>query len=128
MIRVSCPRLRSRRQNGHRGSYDTTALGGGSSGTCNLMSDQSTAKAWPALPYEEWRETRNTLHMYTQVIGKLRLALSPFEPEWAHVPLYVSVRGLATSPIPVGLRTIEAEFDLIDHALVVRSSDGSTER
>ena len=48
---------------------------------------------WPPLPYEEWRETRNTLHMYTQVIGKLRLALSPFEPEWAHVPLYVSARG-----------------------------------
>jgi hypothetical protein len=83
---------------------------------------------WPALPYEEWRETRDTLHMYTQVIGKLRLALSPFEPEWAHVPLYVSTRGLTTPPIPIGLRTIDAEFDLIDHALVVRSSDGYTER
>jgi hypothetical protein len=83
---------------------------------------------WPPLPYEEWRETRNTLHMYTQVIGKLRLALSPFEPEWAHVPLYVSTRGLTTSPIPAGLRTIDAEFDLIDHVLVVRSSDGPIER
>jgi Family of unknown function (DUF5996) len=83
---------------------------------------------WPALPYEEWRETRDTLHMYTQVIGKLRLALSPFEPEWAHVPLYVTARGLTTSPIPVGLRTIDAEFDLLDHALVMRSSDGHTER
>jgi hypothetical protein len=68
---------------------------------------------WPPLPYEEWRETRDTLHMYAQVIGKLRLALSPFEPEWAHVPLYVSARGLTTPPIPVGLRTIDAEFDLI---------------
>jgi hypothetical protein len=83
---------------------------------------------WPALPFEEWRETRDTLHMYTQVIGKLRLALSPFEPEWAHVPLYVSARGLTTSTIPVGLRTIDVEFDLVDHALVVRSSDGSIER
>jgi Family of unknown function (DUF5996) len=92
------------------------------------MSDQPTVNAWPALPYEEWRETRNTLHMYTQVIGKLRLALSPFEPQWAHVPLYVTARGLTTSPMPVGLRTIDAEFDLIGHELVLRSSDGDMER
>ena len=83
---------------------------------------------WPALPYEDWRETRDTLHMYTQVIGKLRLALSPFEPEWAHVPLYVTARGLTTSPIPVGLRTFDAEFDFIDHVLVLRSSDGDLDR
>jgi hypothetical protein len=66
--------------------------------------------------------------MYTQVIGKLRLALSPPEPAWANVPLYVSARGLTTSPIPVGLGTIDAEFDLIDHALVIRSGDGRSER
>jgi hypothetical protein len=66
--------------------------------------------------------------MYTQVIGKLRLALSPFEPQWAHVPLYVSARGLTTSPIPVGLRAIDAELDLMAHELVVRSSDGRVER
>jgi len=83
---------------------------------------------WPPLPYEAWRETRDTLHMYTQVIGKLRLALSPFEPEWANVPLYVTARGLTTSPLPVGLRTIDAELDLIDHLLVLRSSDGTVER
>ena len=83
---------------------------------------------WPALPYEDWRDTRDTLHMYTQVIGKLRLALSPFEPEWAHVPLYVSPRGLTTSSIPVGLRTFDAEFDFIDHVLVVRTSDGDIDR
>jgi hypothetical protein len=83
---------------------------------------------WPALPYEEWRETRDTLHMYTQVIGKLRLALSPFEPEWAHIPLYVTARGLTTSTIPVGLRTVDVEFDFVDHALAIRSSDGLTER
>ena len=84
--------------------------------------------AWPSLPYEEWRATRDTLHMYTQVIGKLRLALSPFEPQWANVPLYVSARGLTTSPLPVGLRTVDAELDLIDHALVLRSSDGRIDR
>ncbi len=83
---------------------------------------------WPALPYGDWRETRDTLHMYTQVVGKLRLALSPFEPQWANVPLYVTARGLTTSPIPVGLRTFDAEFDLIDHVLVIRASDGHVER
>jgi hypothetical protein len=83
---------------------------------------------WPALPYEDWRETRDTLHMYTQVIGKLRLALSPFEPQWAHVPLYVTARGLTTSPIPVGLRAMDAELDLVGHELVIRSSDGGVER
>jgi hypothetical protein len=66
--------------------------------------------------------------MYTQVIGKLRLALSPFEPEWANVPLYLTARGLTTSPMPIGSRTLDAEFDLIEHVLVLRSSDGGIER
>jgi len=86
------------------------------------------AGEWPALPYAEWRDTRDTLHMYTQVIGKLRLALSPFEPGWANVPLYVTARGLSTSPLPFGLRTFDAEIDLHDHVLVLRSADGQTER
>lgn len=79
---------------------------------------------WPELPYEGWRDTLDTLHMYTQVLGKLRLALSPFEPVWANVPLYVTARGLSTSPLPHGL----AELDLIDHVLVLRSTDGSVQR
>src|ERR1035437_6094334 len=83
---------------------------------------------WPDLPYEEWSETCATLHMYTQVIGKLRLALSPFEPEWGNVPLYVTARGLTTSPLPVGLRTFDAELDLLEHAVILRSSDGRIER
>jgi hypothetical protein len=83
---------------------------------------------WPPLPYDEWRETRDTLHMYAQVIGKLRLALSPFEPEWANVALYVTARGLTTSPMPVGLRAMDAELDLVDHVLVLRTSDGGIER
>jgi Family of unknown function (DUF5996) len=86
-----------------------------------------TTNEWPALPYAPWRETRDTLHMYTQVVGKVRLALSPFEPEWANVPLYLTARGLSTSPIPVALRTVDAEFDLIDHVLVLRTSDGLIE-
>jgi uncharacterized protein DUF5996 len=87
----------------------------------------SQTSEWPALPYEQWRATRDTLHMYTQVIGKLRLALSPFEPQWANVPLYVTPRGLTTSTIPVGARAIDAEFDLIDHELVIRDTEGHVE-
>src|SRR5262245_62788003 len=66
--------------------------------------------------------------MCTQVIGKVRLALSPLEPQWANVPLYVTARGLTTSPVPFGLRTLDAELDLISHELVLRTSDGGTER
>jgi hypothetical protein len=84
--------------------------------------------AWPALPYTEWRDTLDTVHMYTQVVGKIRLALSPFEPQWANVPLYLTARGLTTSPVPSGLRTFDAEFDLIGHELVLRTSDGGVER
>src|SRR5579864_498671 len=86
------------------------------------------AGEWLALPYEEWRDTRDTLHMYTQVVGKLRLALSPFEPGWANVALYVTPRGLTTSAIPFELRSFDAEFDLIDHVLSIRTSDGGHER
>jgi hypothetical protein len=83
---------------------------------------------WPELPYEEWHETRDTLHLYTQIIGSLRLALSPFEPHWMNVPLYVTSRGLTTSPMPIGSRTLDAELDLVDNVLVLRHSDGGVER
>ena len=66
--------------------------------------------------------------MYAQVIGKLRLALSPFEPQWGHVALYVTARGLTTSPVPAGSRNFDAELDLIAHELVLRSSEGAIER
>ena len=89
---------------------------------------EDVSGGWPALPYADWRATRDTLHMYTQVIGKLRLALSPFEPGWANVPLYVTARGLTTSPVPIGSRTFDAELDLHSHVLVIRTSDGLTER
>ena len=83
---------------------------------------------WPDLPYEEWQPTRDTLHMYMQVIGKLRLALSPMEPQWANVPLYLTARGLTTSPVPFGAGTFDAELDLFDHILVLRASDGGLAR
>ncbi len=83
---------------------------------------------WLSLPYDQWRQTRATLHMYTQVLGKLRLALSPFEPGWANVALYVTPRGLTTSAVPAGPRIFDAELDLFDHVLVMRTDDGRVER
>ena len=85
------------------------------------------AEAWPLLPLEQWEETCNTLHLWTQIIGKTRLALAPMQNHWWQVPLYVTARGLGTSPIPHGERTFEVDFDFVDHRLLVRSSDGRTE-
>jgi len=92
------------------------------------LADTVLPAAWPEIPYEEWRETRDTLHMYAQVIGKLRLALSPFEPQWGNVPYYLTARGLTTSPMPVGERALEAEFDLLSHELVLRTNSGDVQR
>ncbi len=64
------------------------------------MSYRETSEKWPALPLEAWKDTLETLHMWTQIVGKVRLVLSPFENHWWHVPLYVTARGLTTSPIP----------------------------
>jgi hypothetical protein len=88
--------------------------------------DEAHAEEWPALPLAEWKDTCATLHMWTQVVGKVRLALSPMQNHWWQVPLYVSARGLTTSPIPYGGGVFEAEFDFVDHNLLVRTSDGVT--
>jgi hypothetical protein len=80
--------------------------------------------AWPDLPYDAWRPTRDTLHRYVQMVGKVRMALVPFRSHWWHATLYVSVRGLTTGPMPHGGRTAEIELDLVDHGLRVRTSDG----
>lgn len=82
--------------------------------------------AWPALPLAPWRDTYDTLQRWTQIVGKTRLALAPWQNHWWHIPLYVTARGLGTSPIPYGDRTFEVDFDLVDHNLVVRTSDGAT--
>src|SRR3954470_3615722 len=79
---------------------------------------------WPALPLDELRETRDTLHRWTQVVGKIRMKLTPPVNHWWHVPLYVSARGLTTSLIPYGDRWLEMEFDFIAHQLHIRTSDG----
>lgn len=84
-------------------------------------------KALPELPLESWAATKSTLQMYAQIIGKLRLELCPPEPEWAHVTLYVTSRGLTTGPMPYRDRTLQADFDFVDHRLLVASSDGRSE-
>jgi Family of unknown function (DUF5996) len=81
--------------------------------------------AWPELPLEAWRDTCETLHRYVQIVGKVRLALSPPEPQWAHVALYVTPRGLTTGPIPYRDGSFSVEFDLLDHGMRVLMSDGS---
>ena len=83
---------------------------------------------WPPLPYEEWRETRDTLHMFVQIVGKVRLALEPMEPQWAQVPLYLTARGLNTSPIPHPAGPFDIDVDFIDHVVTVRTTRGRLER
>ena len=80
---------------------------------------------WPALPLENWIDTKNTLHRWTQVVGKIRMALTPLINHWWNVPLYVTARGLSTSEIPYGDRWLDMEFDFIAHVLRIRTSDGA---
>lgn len=82
--------------------------------------------AWPALPYADWEPTKQTLHRYAQIVGKVRMALVPPLNHWWHVTLYVSARGLTTGPMPNGDETVEIELDFVGHRVHVRSSDGRT--
>jgi hypothetical protein len=86
-----------------------------------------SARSWPSLPLAEWQPTRQTLHMWMQMVGKTRLALAPRQNHWWHVPLYVTSRGLTTTPIPYGSRAFEVEFDFIDHQLRVETNEGAIE-
>jgi hypothetical protein len=85
----------------------------------------SAAEAWPALQLDEWSDTSATFHMWTQIAGKIRLTLSPWWNHSWNSTLYVTSRGLTTSPIPHGVRTFQIDFDLVDHQLVVQKSDGA---
>jgi len=80
---------------------------------------------WPELPTAAWRETYETLHLWTQIVGKIRLARAPWLNHSWHVALYVTARGLTTSPIPNGTRTFQIDFDFIDHHLRISTSDGA---
>ena len=81
---------------------------------------QSTATDWPDLPLENWADTCATLHLWTQVIGKIRLAHAPMINHWWQVPLYVTCRGLTTSPIPYNAQCFQLDFDFIDHRLTIQ--------
>ncbi len=81
---------------------------------------------WPELPTAAWRESYATLHLWTQIVGKIRLARAPWLNHSWHVTLYVAARGLTTSPIPDGIRTFQIDFDFIDHLVRISTSDGTT--
>lgn len=80
--------------------------------------------AWPDLPFDEWRETQETLHRWTQIVGKVKLELTPFLNEWWNVALSVTAHGLTSGPIPYGRGGFEITFDFIDHNLFIQTSDG----
>ncbi len=85
-----------------------------------------TSALWPALPYDEWKDTYATLHMWMQVAGKVALALAPpINHSWA-IALQITARGIATRALPYGARSFTMEFDFIEHQLVIRASDGAT--
>src|SRR4051812_11071422 len=79
---------------------------------------------WPALPLENWLDTYQTLHMWMQVVGKIRLAQTPLLNHWWNVPFYITARGLTTSPIPHDGRTFQIDFDFNAHRLWIRTSAG----
>ena len=87
---------------------------------------QNADEPWPPLPYSAWSDTCATLHMWMQVVGKIRLAAAPPANHWWNVALYLTARGLSTSSVPYGNGSFEIEFDFIDHRLLIRSSDGQS--
>jgi hypothetical protein len=91
-----------------------------------MTATRPTVDEWPALLVADWTPTRETLHMWTQIVGKVRLAAAPMVNHWWQVPLYVSARGLTTSAIP-GPRTFDIEFDFVDHQLRIRTTAGAVE-
>jgi len=88
---------------------------------------QSVNSNWPELPYADWQDSCATLHLWTQIVGKIRLALAPPVNHWWHVPLYLTSRGLTTSPMPYDGRTFQIDFDFVDHVLRIATSDGRRE-
>ena len=88
----------------------------------------TSTELWPALPYSAWKDTLATLHMNLQIVGKVRLSLTPFEPQWANVPLYLTARGLTTTSMAHGDLIFQIDVDLIDHQVVIQTVRGETRR
>src|SRR5438128_917660 len=85
----------------------------------------AATEIWPDLPLDAWQDTYVTLHRWMQIVGKIRLALAPMCNHWWQVPLYLTVRGLTTSPIAYETLSFQIDFDFIDHILHIETSDGS---
>ncbi|MET0899576.1 MAG: DUF5996 family protein [Mycobacterium sp.] len=90
------------------------------------QANAGTGGGWPTLVVADWQDTRDTVHLWTQIVGKVRMATSPHINHWWHVPLYVDARGLTTSLMPHGSRGFEISFDFIEHRLHIRVTDGSS--
>jgi Family of unknown function (DUF5996) len=90
-----------------------------------MNSRETDREAWPDLPYRVWKDTCATLQLWTQIVGKIRLSQTPWLNHSSHVTLYVTARGLTTSPIPFGERVFQIDFDFIDHLLRVETSNGA---
>jgi hypothetical protein len=104
---------------------EATAGPAAAAGPAAESSASAPDATWPALPLAAWQDTYATLHMWTQIVGKVRLTLSPPLNHWWATALYVNPRGLTTSSIPYGTRTFEVAFDFLDHTLWIQSSDGA---
>ncbi len=89
------------------------------------MTDAQISLAWPELPLADWQDTRDTVHLWTQIVGKVRMAASVHLNHWWEVPLYVNASGLTTSLIPYAPRAFEVTFDFIEHRLHIRVTDGT---
>ena len=85
----------------------------------------ATIDVWPSLPLKEWKDTYTTLHMWTQIVGKIRLTQTPLINHWWNTTLYVTSRGLTTSPIPYGNRTFQIDFDFLNHRLRICTNEGA---
>jgi hypothetical protein len=92
----------------------------------DLFHEALSDTTWPSLPLAAWQDTYETLHMWTQIVGKIRMALAPKINHWWHSTLYVTPRGLTTSVIPYGTRTFEISFNFLEHHLQIETSDGIT--
>jgi hypothetical protein len=94
--------------------------------TSKILQPADQVEIWPALPYEAWKDTYETLHLWTQIVGKVRLELSPFQNHWWHVTFYVAPRGLTTTAIPYRKGSFDVTFDFVEHQLVIHTSEGVT--
>lgn len=90
------------------------------------MTDQTLPELWPSLPRSDWQATYDTVHMWMQIVGKVKLALAPFQNEWWQVTFAVTPRGIGSGTMPAGKRILSVDFDFLDHTLRIASSDGAT--